>query len=65
MNSETPLSENHKLVIRDIQGKVVNSNANRVSAQSIKLNLSQLPSGVYYLRIVDGDLSIDQKIIKI
>jgi len=65
VKSEVALSDNHKLIIRDIQGKVFDSYTDRVSENTLKLDLSQYPSGVYYLRIVDGDQSIDQKIIKL
>ena len=64
VKSESPLSEDYQLVIRDIRGRVYNSYTERVSAHSLRLELSQYPAGIYYMRITDGDQSHEQKIIK-
>ena len=65
INSELFETQDFKLLIYDIQGRIIKSQWNRLGSSSLRLDLNNLDKGVYFIKCVQGNLSFDQKIIKI
>ncbi len=50
------------IIIIDAKGRtVINS---RISGEELELYISTYPSGVYFVRIIDGDRILDKKFVK-
>ena len=57
------LSNNYTITIFDIQGKNVYSAPNAERPALNEIDLSYLPKGIYYVRIFDGIITHNKKII--
>lgn len=63
---EAPVSENTNLYIFDLAGKVVKVQQADITEgqQNLRLNISELPAGIYYLKFKVGELNYTDKFIK-
>ncbi|MDW3646374.1 MAG: T9SS type A sorting domain-containing protein [Bacteroidia bacterium] len=66
LDLEAPKSENTQIYIYDLQGKIVKIQPMEVSIgkQIMRLDVSNLPQGVYYLKMQVGEINYTNKFIK-
>ena len=61
--SLTGLTANAKIIVSDIQGRIIQTEDLQAGTETYELNTSNYASGVYYIRILCGNNSNTQKLI--
>ncbi|MBO7276463.1 MAG: T9SS type A sorting domain-containing protein, partial [Bacteroidales bacterium] len=57
------LNQDAKVVISDLQGRILSQDAINAGTSRYTINLSDMASGVYYIRIVTDNVISTQKLI--
>ncbi len=65
INSDLFKTNDFKIFLYDLQGRVLECTWGRLGSSSLRLDLNRMDKGVYFIKCIQGSLSIDQKIIKI
>jgi hypothetical protein len=65
LNTESTIPEDTEIRIFDVQGKTYLPRVSRKNDRSLQLEMSEFPTGMYYLELTNKDLSIKKKLIKI
>ena len=61
--SLTGLTANAKIIVSDLQGRIIQTEDLQAGSETYELNTSNYASGVYYIRILCGNNSSTQKLI--
>ena len=61
--SLTGLTANAKIIVSDLQGRIIQTEDLQAGSETYELNTSNYASGVYYIRILCGNNSNTQKLI--
>ena len=61
--SLTGLTANAKIIVSDLQGRIIRTEDLQAGSETYELNTSNYASGVYYIRILCGNNSSTQKLI--
>ncbi len=61
--SLTGLTANAKIIVSDLQGRIIQTEDLQAGTETYKLNTSNYASGVYYIRILCGNNSNTQKLV--
>ena len=61
--SLTGLTANAKIIISDLQGRIIQTEDLQAGSETYELNTSSFASGVYYIRVISGNNVNTQKLI--
>lgn len=62
---DLPIDSEVKVYLLDSQGKLVKTDVIENASTETEMNLQDIPAGVYYLRLIKGNLSNVYKVVKL